>query len=302
MSCRTHGRGFSVLRATIFCLPVLLIGAASAFADEPATTAETPPAPPAVMERVITPRSQQFTLKSRDGREYRIQVAEPKDAPPKSGYPVIYALDGNAVFATFAEAARVQRRGTPILVVAVGYPSDEPFDSDRTYDFTPERRPQNADSDSKEKVGGQHAFLAFIQDELKPLIEKKFKVNRDRQTLFGHSLGGLFVLHVLYTHPEAFQFFAAGSPSIWWNDQSILGEEREFIEKKGAKVDTFLFVGDRDAKHMVHDATRLADRLGPLGGHGLRLYFHVFEGEDHVSVLPAAISRAYRIAADGGSR
>src|SRR5262249_22194676 len=148
------------------------------------------------------------------------------------------------------------------------------------------------------RTGGQDAFFTFIQEELKPKIEKRFKVNRERQTLFGHSLGGLFVLHVLYTHPEAFQTYVAGSPSLWWNDQSILAEERAFVEKQGAKVDLFLFVGDRDAKHMVLDARRLSERLAPLGAHGTRVYFQSFEGEDHVSVLPAAISRAFRIAVD----
>ncbi len=290
------------LSAVAFALCLPCLGTSASHGEETPAASEKG-TPSTEIERVVTPRSRQFNLRSRESqREYRIQVAEPKDGPPKSGYPVIYALDGNAVFATLAEAARVQRRGTPMLVVGIGYPSDDPFDSARTYDLTPERAASESDADSKEKTGGEEAFFKFIQEEVKPLIEERYKVNRQRQTLFGHSLGGLFTLHVLFAHPDAFQTYAAGAPSLWFDDQSILNEERAFIERKGVKADLFLFVGDRDARHMIHDATRLSERLAPLSVHGLRVYFQVFEGEDHVSVLPAAISRAYRIAADGGSR
>lgn len=270
----------------VACSPVLLAAEPAASPSDASSTEDGP---------VTIPRSHQFTLRSRAGREYRIQVAVPKAGPPTAGYPVIYATDGNAVFATFAEAVRAQRAAS-MLIVGIGYPSDAPFDVARVYDLTPLRQGEKSDTDSEDNTGGQEEFFAFIQDELKPFIESRFKVNRERQTLFGHSLGGLFVMHILYTHPEAFQTYAAGAPSLWWNNQAILSEEKAFIEKQGAKVDLFLFVGERDARHMVLDATRTADRLAPLSAHGLRVYFQVFDEEDHVSVLPTAISRTYRIA------
>ncbi len=282
-------------------LVLLLLGAASAVADPP-TDAATPAAPANEIERVITPRSQQFRLRSRGGREYLIQVAEPKDGPPKTGYPVIYALDGNAVFATFAEAVRVQRRGAPMLVVGIGYPSDDPFDSSRTYDFTPVQDPAEHRCRFPRKAGRAGRVPDIYRRRFEAAHREKIQGEPRSPDSLRTFLGWLFALHVLYTRPDAFQIYAAGAPSIWWNDQSILAEERAFFDKKGAKADVFLFVGERDGRHMVHDATRLADRLAPLSAHGLRLYFQVFEGEDHVSVLPAAISRAHRIAADGGNR
>ncbi|HEY4308762.1 MAG TPA: alpha/beta hydrolase-fold protein [Pirellulales bacterium] len=288
---------FAVHTLFPWCFLLFFVTMSAAQESAPKPQAEQPVTTPVAVEPAIIPRSHQFSLRSRDGtREYRIQVAEPKSGPPKSGYPVVYALDGNAVFGTFAETARVQRRG--VLIVGIGYPSDAPFDAAREYDFTPLRTTKDDDSDSAPKTGGQEEFLSFIQEVLKPAIEQRFKVNRSRQTLFGHSLGGLFVLHVLYTRPDTFHTYAAGSPSMWWNDQAILAEERAFFEKKGAKADLFLFIGDRDARHMVHDATRLSERLTPLTAYGTRVYFQVFESEDHVSVLPAAISRAFRLAAD----
>src|SRR5690606_6559257 len=42
-------------------------------------------------------------------------------------------------------------------------------------------------------------------------------IDESRQTLYGHSYGGLFVLHALRTQPGAFQRYVAASPSLWWN-------------------------------------------------------------------------------------
>jgi uncharacterized protein len=46
--------------------------------------------------------------------------------------------------------------------------------------------------------------------------------------LFGHSFGGLFVVHVLLTQPQAFAEYIAASPSIWWSDDLVLKPEAEF--------------------------------------------------------------------------
>ena len=53
------------------------------------------------------PGTEQWTLKSRRGAEYRIMVFKPESAPPAEGYPVIYMLDANAVFGTVAEKVRL---------------------------------------------------------------------------------------------------------------------------------------------------------------------------------------------------
>jgi predicted alpha/beta superfamily hydrolase len=56
------------------------------------------------------------------------------------------------------------------------------------------------------------------------------KVNRDDQTIFGHSLGGLAVLEALFTEPGAFRTFVAASPSIYWGDSVVLKGEARFSE------------------------------------------------------------------------
>src|SRR3546814_15077313 len=83
------------------------------------------------------------------------------------------------------------------------------------------------------------ALVTGVQTCALPAIEKRYAVDSRRQALYGHSLGGLFALHMLYSHPGAFRTIIAASPSIWWDNQAILSEERAFkarIEKDGKLV------------------------------------------------------------------
>ncbi|MFV7791406.1 alpha/beta hydrolase, partial [Aliarcobacter lanthieri] len=115
----------------------------------------------------------------------------------------------------------------PPLIVSIGYASKELFDIEaRSSDYTPPyegelKTPQNRGS-SQFTQGGAEEFYSFIQKQLKPIIEKNYKVDKHKQTLFGHSYGGLFTLYSFLNHPNDFQNFIAASPSIWWNDSLIL--------------------------------------------------------------------------------
>jgi predicted alpha/beta superfamily hydrolase len=173
--------------------------------------------------------------------------------------------------------------------------------------------------------------LQFLIQDVKPLIERQFDIDRKRQVLLGHSLGGLFVLHVLFTHPDDFQTYVASSPSIWWNDRSILAEEHDFLGRMTAKTPEqpagkassseaavtghplrlLISVGELEQtprpgdasqraamlkrNRMVGNARELSERLAPLSQLGLRVTFTQFEEENHGSVVPMAISRAVRL-------
>ncbi|CAM3432403.1 alpha/beta hydrolase [Marinicrinis lubricantis] len=237
---------------------------------------------------------------------YRIMIALPHDSPPREGYPVIYALDGDAVFDTFAQAARVQTRKPhgydPVVMIGIGYPSGQLFDMQRRcYDFTmpapAENLPLRPNGSPWPENGGADHFLDFIERELKPELSRSFPIDHARQTIFGHSLGGLFVLHALFTRPSGFQYYAAGSPSIWWNGQAILQEKTIFESAYAGKRDTpklLIMVGEDEREHMVNDAKQLA--VGLQYSSSIHAEFAMFECEGHVSVLPAAISRTLKFA------
>lgn len=68
---------------------------------------------------------------SADGeRHYRVWTAVPDKAPPAAGYPVLYMLDGNAVMDKLNDAFLQQlSAGSPPVIVAIGYQTALPFDT-----------------------------------------------------------------------------------------------------------------------------------------------------------------------------
>lgn len=172
------------------------------------------------------------------GRTYRILVFVPAAPPPPGGYPVLYLLDGNATYPVAASILQNAEHRTnpgsiaPGIVVGIGYPIDEPLDlRARAEDYTPPAPDLSATGDtSGNKQGGADRFLEFIEKEMKPRLAAEFPMNPNRQTLFGHSYGGLFALHVLFTRTAAFQRYVAASPSVWWNQRYILREKSAWLE------------------------------------------------------------------------
>ncbi|MEO8115956.1 MAG: alpha/beta hydrolase-fold protein, partial [Phenylobacterium sp.] len=171
--------------------------AAPALAAEPST--QLPPTSPAT-----TPLSVQFDALSKiTGRTYRIYVARPFAPPPKGGYPVIYVMDGDFMWATAAAQARLANLsgGRPALVVGVAYPNVMETQTARAFDLTPSTPDAAAMKVAQltgkpEDYGHAEAFHRFLTEELRPLIAGNFQTDPKDQSLIGYSLGGLFALHV----------------------------------------------------------------------------------------------------------
>lgn len=205
-------------------------------------------------------QNQEFVIFSKfHEQKYLIQVYKPKTKEPKNGYDVVYILDGNATFPYASIMAQVidnmsyRTKKTPPIIVAIGYASKDLFDiKARSYDYTPPYKGELkilANRGSSEYLqGGAEKFYNFLQNELKPIIEGNYPINTKKQTLFGHSYGGLFTLYAFLNHSEDFQNFIAASPSIWWNDFNILKElkNKKFKIKNPKKL--YLSVGEIENK------------------------------------------------------
>ncbi|HBK46203.1 MAG TPA: IroE protein, partial [Xanthomonadaceae bacterium] len=175
---------------------------------------------------------------SADGeRRYRVRLAIPRAAPPASGWPVVYLLDGNAALMEL-DAAMLEALaagGTPPVLALLAYDNDLRIDpGGRAFDYTPPTRSDGAaETDPiapERRSGGADAFLALIETAIKPQVEQRAKIDRGRQTLWGHSYGGLFVLHALFSTPQAFARYVAVDPSLWWGDGFAIREADGFVE------------------------------------------------------------------------
>ncbi|MCR6631881.1 MAG: alpha/beta hydrolase-fold protein [Magnetospirillum sp.] len=255
------------------------------------------------------------------GGTYRVLLALPAEPVPPQGYPVIYLLDGNATLPMMLAAQDAARAGQgPAAVVGVGYPIDGPFDVQRRYwDLTPPTPPEYLlvkDGAPPPATGGRDVFWAFMERDLRPAIERRLPVDRARQTLYGHSLAGLFTLHVLFTHPDAFQTYVAADPSIWWNDRSVLAEQAAFLDRwcgeerhGGRRIKLLVEIAGgkpATAGRSEGELARIAKlRSGPTGRDvartlrdvpGFDVLFREFPEEGHGSMLPLSVADALAFA------
>jgi predicted alpha/beta superfamily hydrolase len=279
-------------------------------------------------DSLLIPGASVWDVSSWEGKPYRIFIWKPSAGPDAGGYPVVYLLDGNASFPIAAANLALQSRRSettgvrPSLLVAVGYPTTDWLDAERrTYDYTPrieqDALPSRPDNSPWPASGGADSFLDFLQHELQPLIESEFEIDRQQSAVFGHSFGGLLVLHALFTRPSAFRTYIAASPSIWFGGNHLLAEMNKFLatSKLQEPRNLLVTVGGLEqtgpnsthpsaARHtpwvernrMVDNARDLVAKLSAIESRMLRIAFKEFEDENHGSVVPAAISRALRFA------
>ncbi|WP_343315601.1 alpha/beta hydrolase-fold protein [Brucella sp. BE17] len=248
-----------------------------------------------------------FEMKA-NGISYRIFTATPTEAAPENGYPVIYMVDGNRML-PMASKLMAENAKLKAVVVGIGYPTQDKDEivKLRYFDFTPPT-PQEAIAgrSSDVKTGGRDAFFDFIENQVKPEIEKRFHIDTSKQALFGHSLGGLFTLYAMFNHTDRFQTYAAADPSIWWNERSILKDKDRFVKAFTASPQPIRLLVEASGKRIRHPGQTAKDveRIRKLRGgpSGKDVYdelsklpqmdaaFHRFDDENHGSMIPLSVS------------
>ena len=173
--------------------------------------AHSPAAPPPDMSRradfsVLTApesgyRFHTLDFPAADGRPaLRVYAGIPEAAPPAAGFPALFALDGNAL-PELLNTATLRRLAAeaPTVLVLIGYANDLRFDAAaRAYDYTPPDTHGQAladDFDPTRQNGGAALLLQRLTTEIRPAVAKRAPLNPQRQTLWGHSYGGLLVLY-----------------------------------------------------------------------------------------------------------
>ncbi len=247
-------------------------------------------------------RFTQFELDSVDGqRHYRLWVGQPNRPAPASGYPVLWMLDGNAAIGALdSQQLDKLAAGQAPLLVAVGYQTEQRIDrTGRTYDYTPALPGQAEQRDplTGEPSGGVDAFLDLLTERMRPMVAGLAPIDLQRQMLWGHSYGGLAVLHALFTRPGTFCDYAAASPSLWWHDGAIVREAQGLEQRLGNNQTRLLLMrGSEEPSSpkaqlngdVEKPARKLAASLAKV--RGLQVRFERFEGLNHGQMLGTSLN------------
>jgi len=202
-------------------------------------------------------------------------------------YPVFYLQDGQNLFdpATafngrdwqadiVADELIVSGAIAPILMVGVYNTGVR-----RLSEYTPTR-------DARMRKGGKGGrYAQMLARELKPFIEKEYGAKRAAAdtAVGGSSLGGLASLAAGLLYPRVFGKLAVMSPSVWWDQRSIIEMVRAF--KARARPRIWLDTGTEEgesAQQAVDDTRLLRDALVEKGWReGVDLSYAEFTGAGH---------------------
>ncbi|MDR6923198.1 MULTISPECIES: alpha/beta hydrolase [Chryseobacterium] len=222
------------------------------------------------------------TLKSKVLNEDRIlNIYLPQNFDKTKSYPVVYLLDGSMNEDFIHVSGLVQffnlMYAMPETIV-VGIAN-----IDRKRDFTFHTDLKDLQKDYP-TTGHSDKFISFLEKELKPYIESQYKTTD--KYLFGQSLGGLLATEILVKKPEMFDNYFIISPSLWWDDQSLLKQAPQMFSKSGDKKKfVYVSVGKDEHPVMVKDAGSLYDVLKKTGKKNWTVEYQLMETDNHATIL-----------------
>jgi predicted alpha/beta superfamily hydrolase len=208
------------------------------------------------------PPHETFTMESAVmGETRRINVYTP---PGYTGwgaeYPVLYMPDGGVREDFPHVAATVDagiRAGEMRRMIGVGIENTE-----RRRDMT---GPTEVAEDRAiaPRVGGSAAFRRFIADELMPEVRRRYRVSGET-AIIGESLAGLFIVETFFLQPALFNTYIALSPSLWWNNEALVGGSDARLKQAwwdGLAAPRVLYLSSADEEEIVRATGRLAEVL-----------------------------------------
>lgn len=218
-----------------------------------------------------------------------LNIYLPNSYSPNSAkkYPVIYLLDGSkdedfihisgiVQFCSYSWINIIEES----IVVGI-----ENVDRKRDFTFPSSLIEDNVYFPTE---GGSEQFMNFIENELQPYIDSAYKVNEEK-TIIGQSLGGLLATEILVKRPQLFDKYIIVSPSLWWDNTSLL--DMDFATYDGEKS-IYITVGE-EGKIMKRAAKSLYKKLKKSDNSQKLLEFHLLKEQNHGDALHLGVYNAF---------
>ena len=222
-----------------------------------------------------------------ENRELNIYLPANYQADSLKTYPIIYLLDGSKD-EDFIHISGIVQFGSFSWInmlpesIVVGIAN-----VDRKRDFT---YPSNNQLDQKEfpTSGKSEVFISFIESELQPYINSKFRTTNNT-TIIGQSLGGLLATEILLKKPDLFDNYIIVSPSLWWDDENLL-----YIKPINYKTNKSIYIAvGKEGEVMERTAKQLYKKLNSVQKENTKLFFNFLENKTHGDALHIAVYDAF---------
>lgn len=274
------------MKRTVLTL-ALLFSALQARAVDPAPTY-----PPHTI-----PNSQLRALpKNADGRSYQLHIHLPASfaKEPRRRYPVLYVTDGYWDFATIVSSYNnmaYDKVVPELIVVGLGYAGDNlDYGELRGWELSPVKLGPLAFG-----TGNADKFIASLQKDIFPLVERDYRGDPAQRYLAGSSLGGLFTLHAMYAKPELFKGYIAASPAVVVGGDWIIGQAKAYAATgKPIKARLYVTGAEYEWPGFLAGIKRYQALLPELKHPELVFQNRTIDGERHAGTKAESYTRGMR--------
>ena len=210
------------------------------------------------------------------GEDYTIYVLKTADYDTTNKkYDVLYMTDGDWNMTVAMNCFSMLRQDYSThepIVVGIGYGKNE---NKRVRDLNPET--------------GAAAFTAFIENEVMPFINKKYRTT-DERAIYGYSMGGMYTTYLLFNRADLFQKIFIGAPGN--NGTQLMPAARKYFQDHNdLRSNVFIGVGSYETmvvKSIDSFVTFLQSKKLP----GLRLRSDITPAAGHGAGLAAVMQNA----------
>ncbi len=234
------------------------------------------------------------TIHSKILKEDRIlEIHMPKDYEESDKtYPVLYLLDS---FYNFSHAVgsveylQLNRLIPDMIVVGIR-------NTNRNRDLSPNSPELSTEELERMGTTGEaNNFMAFLEKELIPHVEKTYKAAPYR-VIVGHSLGGLFNVYTFFKKPELFDAYLTISPSLWYSNELITRKfENVFNNPSKLSATFYMTLANENKGNMRGNVLKLSGEFNNyINAHkeaDLRFKYEPMPDESHGTIgLPSIYS------------
>jgi predicted alpha/beta superfamily hydrolase len=162
-------------------------------------------------------------------RTVRVYLPDDYDENSEKRYPVLYMHDGQNLYKdedagygmSWGISDFLNESDIEIIVVGIDCNTEG-------YKRLDEYSPWKSSAMSKvfpvseDEIGGEgKEYIDYIVNELKPMIDRKYRTISEETSMAGSSMGGLISTYAACMYPHIFKRIASVSPAYWFNQNEI---------------------------------------------------------------------------------
>ena len=206
-----------------------------------------------------------------------IFVGLPFNYDPLKSYPIVVVLDADVMFGLvtqYSQLTAFEPSSVSYITIGVGYGGFNKWLKGRNRDYHPAKENQSNK--------GAKSYLSFLEKELLPLVENKYKVDESRKILYGHSSAGLFSVYTALNKPALFSSIIASSPSLEWQERYFVENMKAVDPKRLPK----LYISVSNLEEKTLNSIQAFKKKQQFEQN--RFKYELFENQSHMGVIPSA--------------